>query len=50
MDFYTIGIRLFLVGKKVLMVMVHISINKDVLDLSYNALKFRVQNRNYVCT
>ena len=50
MDFYTIGIHLFLVGKNVLMVMVPISITKDVLDLSYNALKFRVQNRNYVCT
>ena len=50
MDFYTIGINLFLVGKNVLMVMVPILINKDVSDLSYNALKFRVQNCNYVCT
>ena len=50
MDFYTIEINLFLVGKNVLIVMVPILINKDVFDLSYNDLKFRVQNRNYVCT
>ena len=42
--------NLFLVGKNVLIVMVPILINKDVFDLSYNDLKFRVQNRNYVCT
>ena len=50
MDFYTIGKNLFLLGKNVLIVMVPILINKAVFDLSYNDLKFRAQNRNYVCT
>ena len=39
--------NLFLVGKNVLMVMVPISINKDVFEPSYNDLKFTVQNHNY---
>ena len=30
--------------------MVPILINKDVFELSYNDLKFTVQNRNYFCT
>ena len=30
--------------------MVPILINKDVFDASYNDLKFRVWNCNYVCT
>ena len=50
MDFYTIGNNLFLVGKNMLIVMVPILINKVVFDLSYNDLKFRAQNHNYVCT
>ena len=44
MDFYTIEINLFLVGKNVLIVMVPILINKDVSEPSYNDLKFMVQN------
>ena len=42
--------NLFLVGKNVLMVMVPISINKDVFEPSYNDLKFTVQNQNYFFT
>ena len=30
--------------------MVPILINKDVFEPSYNDLKFKVQNRNYLCT
>ena len=37
-------------GKNVLIVMVPILINKDVLEPSYNDLKFTVWNCNYVCT
>ena len=40
----------FLVGKNVLIAMVPILVNKYVLELSYNDLKFTVQNHNYVCT
>ena len=42
--------NLFLIGKNVLIVMVPILVNNDVFELSYNDLKFTVQNRNYVCT
>ena len=38
--------HLFLVGKNVLIVMVPISINKDVLEPSYNDTKFMVWNHN----
>ena len=47
MDFYTTRINLLLVGKNVIM-MVHILINKDMFEPSYNYLKFKVQNWNYV--
>ena len=47
MDFYTTRINLLLVGKNVI-VMVHILINKDMFEPSYNYLKFMVRNRNYV--
>ena len=30
--------------------MIPILINKYVFEPSYNGLKFRVQNRNYLCT
>ena len=50
MDFYVTVIKLFLIGKSVLIVMVLIVINKDVFEPSYNDLKFMVQNRNYICT
>ena len=30
--------------------MIPILMNKDVLEPSYNDLKFRVRNRNYICT
>ena len=44
-DLYATGInKLFLVGKSVLIVMVTILINKDVLEPSYNFLKFKVWN------
>ena len=39
----------FLVGKNVLIVMVPILIIKDVLEPSYNNLKFTVWNHNYFC-
>ena len=41
-DFYATGINLFLVGKNVLIAMVPIWINKDVIEPSYNDLKFTV--------
>ena len=41
---------LFLFDKNVLIVRVHILINKDMFEPSYNDLKFAVQNRNYFCT
>ena len=41
--------NLFLIGKNVLIVMVAILINKDVSELSYTDLKFKVQNCNYFC-
>ena len=50
MDFYTIGISLFLISKNMLIVMVPTLINKDVFEPSYNDLKFTVQNHNYFCT
>ena len=49
MDFYE-ETNLFIVGKPVLTVMVHILINEDVFAPRYNDLKFRVQNCNYFCT
>ena len=42
--------NLFLIGKKVLIVVVPILINKDMLKPSYNDLKVMVQNHNYVYT
>ena len=50
MHFYATEINFFLVGKNVLIVTAPILINKDVSELSYNDLKFTVQNRNYFCT
>ena len=41
---------LFLIVKNVLIVMVPISINKDVFEPSYNDLKFMVENPSYFCT
>ena len=40
MDFYVIGINLFLICKNLLIIMVPILINKDVFEPSYNDLKF----------
>ena len=42
----------FLNGKKknVLTVVVPVLINKDVVEPSYNYLKFRVLSHNYICT
>ena len=40
----------FIIGKNVLLLLIPLLINKDVFELSYNDLKFTVQNRNYVCT
>ena len=37
-------------GKNVLIVMVPISINKDVLEPIYNDIKITVRNCNYICT
>ena len=42
--------NLFLIGKNLLIVMVPLSINKDVLVPSYNDLKFTIQNHNYFCS
>ena len=42
--------NLFVIGKNVLIVMVPILINKDMVEPSYNDLKFTVQNCNYICT
>ena len=42
--------NLFLVGKKTLIIMVPILINKDVFEPNYNDLKFMVWNCNYFCT
>ena len=52
MDFYAIGINLFVIGKKknVLIVMVPILINKDVIEPSYYDVKFRVWNHYYFYT
>ena len=50
MDFYAIGINLFLIGKNVLVVMVTILINKDVFEPSYNDLKIMVCKHNYIYT
>ena len=41
---------LFLIVKKVLIVMFPILINKDVFEPSYNDLKFVVENPSYFCT
>ena len=41
---------MFLIGKNLLIVMVPLSINKDVLVQSYNDLKFTIQNHNYFCS
>ena len=42
-DFYTTGTnKLILVGKNMLTIMVHILINKDVLEPSYNDITFMV--------
>jgi len=48
--FFATGINLFLIGKNGLIVMVLIFINKNVLESSYNDLKFRVQYFYYFCT
>ena len=37
-------------AENVLIVMVPLLINKDVVEPSYNHLKFTVQNPNYICT
>ena len=42
--------NLLLIGKNLLIVMVPLSINKDVLVPSYNDLKFTIQNHNYFCS
>ena len=42
--------NLFIIGKTVLTVMVHILINEDVFAPRYNDLQFRVQNCNYFRT
>ena len=47
---FTLQKQTFLFGKHVLIVMVPILIDKDVLEPSYNNLKFIVQNCNYLCT
>ena len=39
MDFYVIGINLFLNCKNLLIIMVPILINKDVFEPSYNDLR-----------
>ena len=39
-----------LIGKIVLIAMVHILINKDLFDPTYNDLKLMVWNCSYVCT
>ena len=43
MDFYTIRISLFLVGKSVSIVMIPILMNKDVFEPSYNDLKLQLR-------
>ena len=48
--FFATGTNLFLIGRNGLIVMVLIFINKDVLESSYNDLKFRVQYVYYFCT
>ena len=51
MDFYVIGInKLISCWQNVLIVMAPVLISKDVLESSYNDLKFRVWNWNYFCT
>ena len=40
MDFFATAVKLFLIGKNVLIVMVPILINNDVFGPSYNDLKF----------
>ena len=42
--------NLFVIGKNVLIVMVPILINKEMVEPSYNDLKFTVQNCNNICT
>ena len=49
MDFYATGInKLFLIDNNMLIAMVPILINKDVFEPSYDDLKFKVQNCNYL--
>ena len=48
--FFATGTNLFLIGKNGLIVMVLIFINKNVLESSYNDLKFRVQYFYHFCT
>ena len=48
--FFATGVKLFLIGKNVLIVVVPILINKDVFEPSYRDLKFRVWNCDYFCT
>ena len=50
MDFYTIGINKFFIGKNALIVTVPILINKDLFESSCNDLKFMVENHSYFCT
>ena len=51
MNFYGTRInKLTSLWQSVLIVIVPILINKDVCELSYNDLKFMVQNCNYICT
>ena len=52
MNFYATGINKLISHrqKNVLIVMFPLLINKDVLEPSYNNLKFIVQNCNYLCT
>ena len=40
--FFATGVKLFLIGKNVLIVVVPILINKDVFEPSYNDLKLMV--------
>ena len=50
MDFYVTGIKLFLIGKSVLILMVPILFNKDVFVPVIIILKSRVQKLYYFCT
>ena len=50
MDFFATAVKLFLIGKNVLIVVVPILINKDVFEADYNDLKITVRNHSYICT